>query len=63
MQSTEASTQKQMHELHAKIGQFIVERDFLADAWSKRWASRAVGKVAYADNTQKSISTVWALEY
>ena len=36
MQSTEAARQKQVHELHAKIGQLTMERDFLADAWAKR---------------------------
>ena len=27
---------KELHELHAKIGQLTVERDFLAKAWGKR---------------------------
>ena len=27
---------KELHELHAKIGQLTVERDFLATAWGKR---------------------------
>lgn len=28
--------EKQVHELHAKIGQLTVERDFLAKAWGKK---------------------------
>lgn len=34
--STEAAMEKKLHELHAKIGQLTVERDFLADVWAKR---------------------------
>lgn len=34
--SAEAVMEKKLHELHAKIGQLTVERDFLADAWAKR---------------------------
>jgi transposase len=30
--SKEASSEKQLHDLHAKIGQLTVERDFLAKA-------------------------------
>ena len=34
---TDASKkEKELHELHAKIGQLTVERDFLAKAWGKR---------------------------
>ena len=33
--SEEAIKEKQLHELHAKIGQLTVERDFLAKAWGK----------------------------
>ena len=32
----EAKQEKELHELHAKIGQLLVERDFLAQAWGKR---------------------------
>lgn len=32
----EAKREKEIHELHAKIGQLTVERDFLAKAWGKR---------------------------
>jgi transposase len=32
----DARNEKQLHELHAKIGQLTVERDFLARAWGKR---------------------------
>ena len=35
-QSEDAKKDKQLHELHAKIGELIVERDFLARAWEKR---------------------------
>ena len=35
IKSEEAKKGKQLHELHAKIGQLTVERDFLADAWRK----------------------------
>ena len=36
IKTEEAKREKQMHELHAKIGQLTVERDFLAEAWGKR---------------------------
>jgi transposase len=32
----EGKREKELHELHAKIGQLTVERDFLAKAWGKR---------------------------
>ncbi len=32
----DAKREKELHDLHAKIGQLTVERDFLADAWGKR---------------------------
>ncbi len=32
----DARRDKELHDLHAKIGQLIVERDFLARAWEKR---------------------------
>lgn len=32
----ERRREKDIEKLHAKIGQLIVERDFLADAWGKR---------------------------
>jgi transposase len=32
----EAQKEKELHKLHAKIGQLTVERDFLAEAWGKR---------------------------
>lgn len=32
----EAKRDKEIHDLHAKIGQLTVERDFLAQAWGKR---------------------------
>jgi transposase len=32
----EARKEKELHDLHAKIGQLTVERDFLAKAWGKR---------------------------
>jgi len=32
----DARKEKELHELHAKIGQLTVERDFLAKAWGKR---------------------------
>jgi Transposase and inactivated derivatives len=35
IKSEDAKKDKQLHELHAKIGQLTVERDFLADAWRK----------------------------
>lgn len=31
-----AKKEKELHNLHAKIGQLTVERDFLASAWGKR---------------------------
>ncbi len=36
IQTEEAATQKKLNQLHAKIGQLTVERDFLAEAWAKR---------------------------
>lgn len=36
VKSEDARIEKKLHELHAKIGQLTVERDFLADAWAKR---------------------------
>jgi transposase len=36
IKSEEARKEKELHELHAKIGQLTVERDFLARAWGKR---------------------------
>lgn len=36
VQTEEVATQKKIHQLHAKIGQLTVERDFLAEAWAKR---------------------------
>lgn len=36
IRTEEAAVQKKLHELHAKIGQLTVERDFLAEAWAKR---------------------------
>jgi transposase len=36
IKTEEAKREKQLHELHAKIGQLTVERDFLAEAWGKR---------------------------
>ena len=32
----EAARERELHELHAKIGQLIVERGFLAKAWERR---------------------------
>lgn len=32
----EAKKERELHELHAKIGQLTVERDFLAQAWGKQ---------------------------
>lgn len=32
----DAKREKELHDLHAKIGQLTVERDFLAQAWGKR---------------------------
>ena len=36
IKTEEAKKEKELHELHAKIGQLTVERDFLAKAWGKR---------------------------
>lgn len=36
IKTEEAAKERELHELHAKIGQLIVERDFLAKAWEKR---------------------------
>jgi transposase len=36
IKTKEAKKEKELHELHAKIGQLTVERDFLARAWGKR---------------------------
>jgi transposase len=36
IKTEEAVKEKQLHELHAKIGQLTVERDFLAKAWGRR---------------------------
>ncbi len=36
IKTEEAKREKEVHELHAKIGQLTVERDFLAKAWGKR---------------------------
>jgi transposase len=35
IKTEEAKREKELHELHAKIGQITVERDFLAKAWGK----------------------------
>ena len=35
VKTQEAKRKKELHELHAKIGQLTVERDFLAQAWGK----------------------------
>ncbi len=35
-QPTERRLEKDIQKLHAKIGQLIIERDFLAEAWEKR---------------------------
>ena len=35
IKTDEAKKEKELHELHAKIGQLTVERDFLAKAWGK----------------------------
>ena len=32
----DAKREKELHDLHAKIGQLTVERDFLVQAWGKR---------------------------
>lgn len=34
--SADTKKDKEIHDLHAKIGQLTVERDFLAQAWEKR---------------------------
>ena len=36
IKTEDARKEKELHDLHAKIGQLIVERDFLAQAWEKR---------------------------
>ncbi len=36
IKTEEAKKAKELHMLHAKIGQLTVERDFLAEAWGKR---------------------------
>ena len=36
IKTEEAQKEKGLHELHAKIGQLTVERNFLAKAWGKR---------------------------
>jgi len=36
IKTEEARKEKELHELHAKIGQLTVERDFLAKAWGRR---------------------------
>jgi transposase len=36
IKTQEAKRAKELHGLHAKIGQLTVERDFLAEAWGKR---------------------------
>lgn len=36
IKTEETKRDKEIHELHAKIGQLTVERDFLAKAWGKR---------------------------
>jgi transposase len=36
IKTEEDKKEKELHELHAKIGQLTVERDFLAKAWGKR---------------------------
>lgn len=35
-QPAERRLEKDIQKLHAKIGQLIIERDFLAEAWEKR---------------------------
>jgi transposase len=35
IKTEEAKRAKEVHALHAKIGQLAVERDFLAEAWGK----------------------------
>ncbi len=36
IKTEEVRREKQLHALHAKIGQLTVERDFSAEAWGKR---------------------------
>lgn len=36
IKSWDAKREKEIHDLHAKIGQLTVERDFLAQAWEKK---------------------------
>lgn len=36
IKTEDAKKEKELHDLHAKIGQLTVERDFLARAWEKR---------------------------
>jgi transposase len=36
IKTEEARKEKELHELHAKIGQLTVERDFLSKAWGRR---------------------------
>ena len=36
IKTEEARKEKELHDLHAKIGQLTVERDFLVKAWGKR---------------------------
>jgi transposase len=36
IKTQDAKKEKELHELHAKIGRLTVERDFLAGAWGKR---------------------------
>ena len=35
-QPAERRLEKDIQKLHAKIGQLVIERDFLAEAWEKR---------------------------
>lgn len=35
IKTNEARKEKELHQLHAKIGQLTVERDFLVKAWGK----------------------------
>lgn len=35
IKTEEAKKEKELHELHAKIGQLTVERDFLVKAWGR----------------------------
>jgi len=36
IKNEDVKKEKELHELHAKIGQLTVERDFLVKAWGKR---------------------------